>query len=391
MGSVDNKYELIHHEYNQLTTDQQEEALEGAFKKVKNRHPATIPIYRSDCQANDEGPDEFKIPAMSVPAMLDMNYNGKNAPDQYKKRYLQKYGEEGKDWIALTKQQFFNSTIPGVVKFRQKFDSTNTGVVEYPIPGWSSKKLIFSQKASNNVKWYFVTPRFARRLLRKPKTQISANLEDFYDQIHEFTRSLKQAVDRGDVALVRINQRLQELEPDYQRAKKRLKGIEVTKSGLNSVHNKTKTERESLVVGLKQKKSGGRKNKYSTNMVGALYPIINGKINVALTGQTRGDFARDRGKKVSSVNYREYWDEELTEQGTVLMRKINRCVAQRGLKDHDSIQEMVDEMLIPFSSMRETVGHGEVLEKKMNKKRAKTVKKEYEECKYEKRKLLKNK
>ena len=390
MASTNDKDDIVQQNFAQLSAGQQKEALEGAFKQVKDCHPATIPIYRYICQKFDEGCDDLSIPAMLVPAMLDMGFDGPYGPDNFKRKYLQKFGEEGRDWCMVTKTQFFKNSMSSKTDDIENCISSDSGDVEYKVPGWPSKSFIISKRAGNKASWPFVTPRFARMLLKKPRKQISHNLNDFYDRVHDFTRSLKQAIDRKEVALVNINTELQKLEPAFQRATKRLKGMDHTKETMDAMHNQADSERTSMIVKSKTTKTGKTKWQYNSHIVGALYPMINGKINVALTGQTRGDFARSRNvKPVKAVNYQNFWDEELILQRSTILKKIERIIMERQPQSHEEILSVVDEILAPFEALRSTLGHGKVVEERMGKVEAEGAIHAYNQCKQEKSRLLK--
>ena len=195
MTSVNNKDDLVQQDFAQLSAGQQKEALEGAFNQVNDCHPATIPIYRYICQKFDEGADETSIPAMLIPAMLDMEYEGGKRADNFKTRYLQKFGSEGKDWCTMTKSQFFKDIDARIVKFK--------------VPGWPAKSIIMSKQSGNHVKWSFVTPKFAWQLIgyaRKPIakyfTALNHNLVQIllqkYVSKEQWNEALQEAVETVD-------------------------------------------------------------------------------------------------------------------------------------------------------------------------------------------------
>lgn len=271
---------------------------------------------------------------------------------------------------------------------------------------WKKAKEKFRAKFKKNVDYievkdkqgngqtrvnYLLTAHCFQEFCMKTDTPICKYIRKLYIYVLEAVKKLKQGIDNGQIALVQLDRQMQDLEPAFKRGMGRIEGIKLGKRGLASLHDHTDAERTSMIVKAKRTKTGKKKWKYKSNLVGALYPMINGKINTALTGRTRGEFARQKGvKPVKKLNYISYWDAELLYTRNTIWCKITRVIADRQLTSHQEILECVDEILEPYHAFRPNFGHGLVQDNSMDKEEAMEAVWEYVQCKKDKEKLLKN-
>lgn len=373
------KCDEIQNDFMVLKPKKQDEALVQAFINVPNCLPATKDVYLYIIKKFNEGKDDFSIPAMLIPAMLGMGYTTSDDMKNFKNRFIKQLGKEGDDWIIKKKSDLFSIMV---------IDDH----IEFPVPGRENESIIIRKDAGNSAKWPFITPKFARFLLVQTTKPISRQLVEFYFQVHDSARRLKQEIDAGNVALTVISDKISELEPEFHRAIRRLEGCEDTKESMGNTHTYMREERASMVIGTKVSKSGVSKKKYNNHIVGAVFAKLNGKINKALTGQTRGDFARSVNcEPVSSLNFQNFWDEELLSNRRSILKRFDRIVREKKIDNHREILELMDHILEPYIEMRGTYGNGKLQEDKMGKIEAQEAIVEYNNYKKQKTVLLKNK
>ena len=156
------------------------------------------------------------------------------------------------------------------MKKSEFFNSVSVDRVEIPVPGRPGDLLIFSKSASNNVKWPFVTPRFARWLLTHTTKPVSKQLVDFYFEVHDAARRLKQAIDAGYVTLKR---KILDPEEALERPDKRLKTAAASAALMSMTIDKVDGTGKTMVC-----------NRY-------LGPRIHDALNVAICGHTRNEIS----------------------------------------------------------------------------------------------------
>lgn len=207
VSTLDSRYESIHTDFNALSLNKQEEALEETFNGIQGCLQETKACYRFITKEMDTDPDEPRIPAMLIPAMLGMGYKEQNDVEHFKSRFLRVYGEEGTNWVIKTKRNVFSYTSrSGSLENFQKcsnFYIANGGNLEFKIPGRESGSIILRKNAGNRANWPFITPRFARWLLTHMDRPISHQLVDFYFLVHDCARRLKQEIDAGEIVLIK--------------------------------------------------------------------------------------------------------------------------------------------------------------------------------------------
>ena len=187
LAHLEYNYEGLVSDFQTLNCVKQDEALINAFNAVPNCSPATKDVYRFITPLA-AGPDKDKpiIPARLVPAMLGTGYTESNDVENFKNRFLRKQGKEGENWKVMNKKDLFPQTF-------------NLDRLEIPVPGRRGESIIYNKDAGNRAKWPFVTPRFARWLLTHTTKPVSQQLVDFYFEVHDAARRLKQAINAGYV------------------------------------------------------------------------------------------------------------------------------------------------------------------------------------------------
>lgn len=356
MALQTDRIQEIDREYSSLTQRKQATVLTEAFNNVKGCLPETKAVYEYITTQCKNGMNEFSIPAMLVPAMLGLSYTSPMDAKNFVSRTLKKKGEEGKDWVTLRKNDF-------------DFNCFMDDHIEFKVPGRENESIVISKNAGNAAKWYFITPAFARLLLFNTTQPVGRQLSQFYLAVHDSVLRLKEEIEQGRIALVRIDDELQALSADADRAENRLLSAHATLEAMGSAHSAVSSERNDMIV-----EKIGDNTRYLSNIVGALYPIINGRINRALTGKTRGEFARTRKlKPIGRVNYTEYFDEELFHTRLVILKKLNRKIQEQGITRHNDILALLDTILVFYVRMRDTIGHGNVMDDRMPRKRAMEV------------------
>ena len=256
LARLERNYEGLVSDFQALNYANQDEALINAFNAVPNCLPATKDAYRFITPLA-AGPDKDKptIPAMLVPAMLGMGYTESNDVENFKNRFLRKHGKEGENWKFMNKRDLFSQTF-------------NLDRLEIPVPGRPGETIVFSKDAGNRAKWPFITPRFARWLLTHTTKPVSKQLIDFYFEVHDAARRLKQAIDAGYVTLKR-----KILDPDEvaERPDKRLKTAAASAALMSMTIDKVDGTGKTMVC-----------NRY-------LGPRIHDALNVAICGHTRNE------------------------------------------------------------------------------------------------------
>ena len=105
IAHLEHNYEGLVSDFQALNCVKPDEALINAFNAVPNCLPATKDAYRFITPLAAV-PDKDKP---TIPAMLGMTYKGIDDLDNFKKRFLKKYGKEVHDWIIMKNSEFFNS------------------------------------------------------------------------------------------------------------------------------------------------------------------------------------------------------------------------------------------------------------------------------------------
>lgn len=132
----------------------------------------TKAVYSYITEMCEKGKNEMTVPAMLVPAMLGMAYETKDNRKDYTRQYLRVHGEEGADWVFRSKTSIF-------------FNEGANSLIEIPVPGRDSEKIVFRRDAGNAAKFAFVTPHFARVLMLRSTSQVGRELAEFYLAVHD--------------------------------------------------------------------------------------------------------------------------------------------------------------------------------------------------------------
>ena len=178
LARLEHNYEGFVSDFQALNCAKQDEALVNAFNAVPNCLPATKDVYRFITPLA-AGPDKEKpiIPAMLVPAMLGMGYTESNDVENFKNRFLRKYGKEGENWKFMNKED--------------QFSASSEDKLVYKVPGKSSESIVYSKSAGNRAIWPFITPRFAWRLICESSKPI-AKYRYFALLNHELVRIFRE-------------------------------------------------------------------------------------------------------------------------------------------------------------------------------------------------------
>ena len=160
LARLEHNYEGLTSHFQALNCAKQDEVLINAFNAVPNCLPATKDVYRFITPlATGQQKDKPIIPAMLVPAMLGMGYVESNDVENFKNRFLRKYGKEGVNWKFMNK--------------RDLFSASSENKLVYKVPGKPSESIVVSKSAGNRAKWPFVTPRLAWRLIHESSKPIA--------------------------------------------------------------------------------------------------------------------------------------------------------------------------------------------------------------------------
>lgn len=168
--------------FNSLSSQDQKLVL--AAEKFGNFSPATREVYAYLTRMYTFGKNTICIPAMLIPAMLEMEFVGSINQANYRRNHLLVCGAENKDWKMVTKSALFGDFFNNVKIYNIEKTANE---VKFQVPGQTDKTLVMSKDAGNAIRFPFVTPKCAAQLLigHHGHSQISKELARFYIAVHE--------------------------------------------------------------------------------------------------------------------------------------------------------------------------------------------------------------
>lgn len=199
----------------------------------------------------DKGANEFIVPAMIVPAMLDMAYESVFDIQNTNVRMLKVHGVENIDWKQLRKSQILNVVIDDYI---EKIENSVTcgpyavpdgAGVYWSIPGRPSAAPIqVLRSAGNAAKWCFITPRFARVLILRSPQPLARGLAEFYLAIHDEVVKFS----RGESSLIdTIGQKRKiEEDPEERRLRLRREEVEIAKLEIENKKHELENKKHEL-------------------------------------------------------------------------------------------------------------------------------------------------
>ena len=301
-------------DYLSLQNEQKEEVLLEAFNQLKHHDPVHLEkckeFYTFICRAYDLGKNDFSIPSLLIPAMVDMPYHHEDSTKQkdMKKnqlKILKREGLENRDWKFVGKNSMSSWGF---------FTNTQENVYHFKVPGWPRKDDLKIEWKHHITKHAFITPAFAFTLIKLYKNAYSRAMLAFTDKVHFLSRDYLNTVRSGRVFQLNEDLAIERVNSTAIAVGSNTRACEELKWDLPDLREPSEEEKKRHEVAVQHAKRLGKKppklmiypkRKSNDNIYGALYAKVNGEINLTLIGMYAYEWRKINNlpKSTSLVSY----------------------------------------------------------------------------------------